>query len=1852
MGAFGVATAGAAENDNLALGKTATASSYEVASTSPDKAVDGNASTRWGTAQNKAADEWLNVDLGGTKTVRQVNIDFERDDAAQNILGYKVELKENGNYTTVHTTDEKAKQHEVVALDQDHQASDVKVTILKADGGTMNWVNVGINELRVYSKLKVDAIATPNVNHMLGATMTASSFEEGTTFTADKAADDDTNTRWASDYSASTGQWIQGAFTKPTVIKDIQLTFHTRNVDPIPSNVESFKLSYTDEDGNEQVLNAKYDVPVTDGKRATQIHIQLDAAVTATALKLSNFVANASSWNNLSIVEWAAYSNDQDLSVTLDSVVASVEANTKTIAADVATLPGLSLPTGFSYTFNGADYEQIIAKDGTINHPLTDKTVNVSYTITNDANKKSKSTADIAYTVKGTKTQAEGKNEKPTVIPEIADWYTESTDKLPVKSVTAVTYDDDSLKAVVDEFVADYKDFTGTELTATKGEAKANAFNFSKVAADTAVVGQLGDEGYTMDIKADRIDVKSVAVTGDMYAMQTILQMTKQDAENFSVGQIRDYPRFTTRGFVLDMARKPISLSMVKQITRTMRYYKMNDFQAHLSDNYIFLENYGKKDTEDEAWKAYDAFRLESGLTNDKGESPTAEDYSISKKDFHAFIQSERALGMNVVPEIDVPAHAISFTKVWPELAVKGKVSPINANRPLIDHIDVSKPEAIAKIKEIFDDYTKGDDPTFDADTTVHIGADEFLDNYTAYREFVNDIVPYVKATNKVRMWGGLTWINDGKTEITEDAIKNVEMNLWSSGWADGKQMYDMGYKLINTIDSYGYMVPNGGYGRGSYGDLLNVTDVFNNFAANRVGTKSGWQYVPSSSDQMLGAAFAIWNDNIDKHASGLTESDEYWRFFDALPVYAEKTWAATGKEKGTAAKLQEIAQQQGTGPRTNPYYDASADKNGKVESYNFADTADKSENGRDLTIADGSTAKVADGALKIGGKNSYATTPVDQLGNGNELSFDITLNSPAKPGDILFEADAPYYTHDIRVMNDGKLGFTRELYDYSFDYSLPVGKKVNITIAVSQQKAKLYVDGQFVSDATGQFVDKGIVKKTNITNATFALPLQRIGSKTQAIDATIDNVVARRTAAATDEFNKSCWTGTANTETQYNETEGLFKYAFDGKSNTIWHSNWQGASDKLTGSNSFYGEIDMCQAYTINQFSFTPRVDKLSGAVTKADLFVKENEGDEWKPVAADQTFAADQSTKTFHFEAQKVRYVKFVAKQSNDGWVAVSEFNVANRPATTVRVYAEASPAEGGTVSATAEGAEAGAAGATATADVTSGTAVTLKATAKDGYTFAGWYNTLSETAVSTDATYTLDANANTALIAKFTKGDEPGPETKPVTKVEVTGEDTVTVGNTTTLTATITPADATDKTLTWSTSDETVATVSDAGVVTGVAAGKATITATAANGVKGSLTVTVKAKEPETVPVTKVEVTGKDTLTEGDTTTLTAKVTPADATDKSLTWSSSDKAVATVNADGKVTAVKAGKTTITATAANGVKGSLTVTVKAKDVTPETKPVTKVEVTGDDTVTVGDTIKLAAKITPADATDQSLTWTSTDEKIATVDAKGVVTGVAAGKATIAATAANGVKGTLEVTVKAKEVTPETKPVTGVKVTGKNELTEGDTTTLQAEITPADATDKSLTWTSSDKAVATVNADGKVTALKAGTTTITATASNGVKGSLTITVKAKEVTPEPEPGNVPVTKVEVTVKDGVTKVEAGKKLALTATVLPGNATNKTVTWTTSDASIATVDTNGIVTALKAGTVTITATAADGSEKSGSIQITVTSTDEGKPEPGKGNGVAKTGAAVTVVAMLGALLLACGVALNLRKARR
>ena len=308
------------------------------------------------------------------------------------------------------------------------------------------------------------------------------------------------------------------------------------------------------------------------------------------------------------------------------------------------------------------------------------------------------------------------------------------------------------------------------------------------------------------------------------------------------------------------------------------------------------------------------------------------------------------------------------------------------------------------------------------------------------------------------------------------------------------------------------------------------------------------------------------------------------------------------------------------------------------------------------------------------------------------------------------------------------------------------------------------------------------------------------------------------------------------------------------------------------------------------------------------------------------------------------------------------------------------------------------------------------------------------------------------------------------------------TIEKDKTLTLKATITPSDLPDKSVTWKSSNTKVATVTSAGKVKGVKAGTATITCTSnSTGAKATCKVTVGYVELD-----KTEAT----ILKGKTMTLTATVYPSSLTDKSVTWESSNTKIATVTSAGKVKGVKAGTATITCTSnATGLKATCKVTVVNGVVT-----LNKTEAY----VQKGKTMTLKATVTPKTLADKSVTWKSSDTKIATVTSAGKVKGVKYGTATITCTSvATGAKATCQVTV-------------GKVIIGTSEVTikKSRSVTLNATVYPTDLTDNSVTWKSSDTKVATVTSSGKVKGIAAGTATITCTSvATGLKGTCTVTV-------------------------------------------------------------------------------------------------------------------------------------------------
>lgn len=408
------------------------------------------------------------------------------------------------------------------------------------------------------------------------------------------------------------------------------------------------------------------------------------------------------------------------------------------------------------------------------------------------------------------------------------------------------------------------------------------------------------------------------------------------------------------------------------------------------------------------------------------------------------------------------------------------------------------------------------------------------------------------------------------------------------------------------------------------------------------------------------------------------------------------------------------------------------------------------------------------------------------------------------------------------------------------------------------------------------------------------------------------------------------------------------------------------------------------------------------------------------------------------------------------------------------------------------------------------------------------------------------------------------------------------TMNVGQTTTLKVKkVSPSNA-SKSVKYSTSKKSVATVDSKGKIKAKAAGTATITVTSKSNSKVKATCKVTVKQP----VKEIRIS-KSVLAvqKGKTVNIKATVKPKNASNKKLKYKTSNKKIATVNSKGKVKAIKNGTVTITVTAADGSKkkatckvGVYTAKIKKATVSPSKK-----------TLNVGKTVTLKTKIkSPSKGAVNLFTWTSSNKKVASVDAKGKVKALKAGTATITGTAADGSKKkvTCKITVK--------QPVKKVTITPSSaQVTEGQKVTLKVNVSPANASNKKVTWKSNNTSIATVDGNGVVTGKKAGNATITATAADGSgkSASATVNVKAKPVDPKPED---PVIRVSgITLDKSSVEVKANAPaFTIKATVTPSNATDKTVTWKTSNASVADVNA-GTVTVKAEGTATITATAGD-----------------------------------------------------------
>lgn len=420
-------------------------------------------------------------------------------------------------------------------------------------------------------------------------------------------------------------------------------------------------------------------------------------------------------------------------------------------------------------------------------------------------------------------------------------------------------------------------------------------------------------------------------------------------------------------------------------------------------------------------------------------------------------------------------------------------------------------------------------------------------------------------------------------------------------------------------------------------------------------------------------------------------------------------------------------------------------------------------------------------------------------------------------------------------------------------------------------------------------------------------------------------------------------------------------------------------------------------------------------------------------------------------------------------------------------------------------------------------------------------------------------------------------------PVESITINGDETLKKNEVKTLTVTYNPTNTTERDVVWNSSNKEIVSVDSSGKITGKKGGIAKITATVGN-VKAEKEVKV------VVPIDSVSLSGDDSILKGESKRLTATINPEDTTDdKTITWSSDDENVLSVDQNGQMRGIKEGTANVKAVVA-GKEATKQITVNEVHID-------SITIDGDQEfkMTKNQTKELKAKINPENTTDdKTTTWSSRNEDVATVDSNGKVKALKKGETIITAKI-----GSHEASVK---ITVNEININSISINElDNNFKKGDKFTFTVSCNPENTTDdKTVTWSSSDENVGKIDNDGNFVALKEGKTTLTAKVGN-FKAETVVNVSEKHIED-----------FKLLQNEGDV-LKTGNTQKLLTVISPEDFTDLyTIKYKSSDETIATVDDNGNVTALKDGKVTISAklTTEYNDEFEDSIEINVLASED------------------------------------------
>ena len=592
-------------------------------------------------------------------------------------------------------------------------------------------------------------------------------------------------------------------------------------------------------------------------------------------------------------------------------------------------------------------------------------------------------------------------NEKPFTVPEITQWTggqgsTTLSGRVVVKSK--------ALQTVAKQFAADYEAMFGQKLTLVGGKAKKGDIVLTLKKLDT-----MPSEGYQMTI-GDVVEVASPAEIGAFWATRTLLQMletspnTQHPSPKIPKGTISDIPQYKMRGFMLDVGRKFVPMHYLRNLVKVMAYYKMNTLQLHLNDNGFpqYFEN--------DWMKTSAAFRLEC----DTYPGLAAKDGHYTKAEFIELQKLAESLHVEIIPEIDAPAHVLAFTQYRPELGSKEYG---------MDHFNLSKPEIYTFMDGLFAEYLTGKNPVFRG-PRVNIGTDEYsnrdkevVEQFRAYTDYYLALIE--KYGKQPMVWGSLTHAK-GKTPIRHE---NVLMACWSTDYAEPDSMMKLGYRILSIPDRYNYIVPAAGY----YYDYLNCKWLYESWTPATLFGKP----IAEQHPQLEGGMFAVWNDH---YGNGISTKDIHHRLYPAMHTFSTKCW--TGQ-------LTSLPYETFDKKRLELSEAPAVNELGRLPEKPVK--LDVVEAGQPLNL------KIQNSKFKI--QNSMIEAGYDYA-----VSFDIDCATEANGTILTTGENATFYLADPET---GRLAFSRDGYLNKFNYKLPETGRVTIRIEGTNAETRLFVNNR-----------------------------------------------------------------------------------------------------------------------------------------------------------------------------------------------------------------------------------------------------------------------------------------------------------------------------------------------------------------------------------------------------------------------------------------------------------------------------------------------------------------------------------------------------------------------------------------------------------------------------------------------------------------------------------------------------------------------------------------------------------------------------------------------------------------------